>query len=299
MPHGDYAMQLITTDKKNSRKKEGNASQTLGFRVTENQTCETGGNVCVSTLNNDLLNDYDNGAREDLPEYKAKKVRAMFGAIAERYDFLNHFLSANLDYVWRRACVREVSRQIKAASPKILDIGCGTADLSIAFSGSGNVTGCDFCHEMLVRGIRKVKEHGSSSPINLLQADALALPFADETFDIAVSAFVLRNLTDMRRGLDEMRRVLKPGGVLGVLDFGMPRLPVVRQVYGFYFQKILPRIGQLISGTAEPYRYLPSSVQNFPPAEELKKKAMDAGFYDIRIRRLTAGVAVILTGLRR
>ena len=222
----------------------------------------------------------------------------MFGAIAGRYDFLNHFLSANLDRGWRRACVREVSRRINAASPKILDIGCGTADLSIAFSDAGSVTGCDFCHEMLVHGIRKLKDCRFSFPINLLEADAFELPFADATFDAAVSAFVLRNLTDMQRGFDEMRRVLKPGGVLGVLDFGMPRLLVVRQIYSFYFLKILPLLGQWISGAAGPYQYLSSSVQSFPSAEELKKKAGDAGFADIRVRRLAAGATVLLTGVR-
>ena len=231
-------------------------------------------------------------------EYKAQKVRAMFGAIAERYDFLNHFLSANLDRGWRRACVREVSRKIKVPSPKILDVGCGTADLSIAFSDAGQVTGCDFCHEMLVHGIRKVKGSDTRFHINMLKADALSLPFSDETFDAVVSAFVLRNLADIRRGLDEMRRVLKPGGVLGVLDFGMPRLPLVRQLYGFYFRKMLPRLGQWISGAAEPYRYLPSSVQHFPPAEELKEKAGDSGFSEISVRRLAAGVTILLTGVR-
>jgi demethylmenaquinone methyltransferase/2-methoxy-6-polyprenyl-1,4-benzoquinol methylase len=229
---------------------------------------------------------------------RAQKVRAMFGAIAGRYDFLNHFLSANLDRGWRRACVREVSRQLKVASPKILDIGCGTADLSIAFSDTGHVTGCDFCHEMLVLGARKAVGRRAKFPVNLLEADALALPFPDETFDVAVSAFVLRNLADMRRGLDEMRRVLRPGGVLGILDFGMPRLPLVRQAYSFYFLKILPRVGQWISGSDGPYQYLPSSVQNFPSIEELQKKAGDAGFLNIRIRRLTAGIAVLLTGVR-
>jgi len=245
-----------------------------------------------------LRNNYGYGGDNDFPEHKARKVRAMFGAIAERYDFLNHFLSVNLDRGWRRACVREVSRRITAASPKILDIGCGTADLSIAFSGTGRVTGCDFCHEMLVRGIRKVEGHNSRFPINLLEADALVLPFPDETFDAVVSAFVLRNLADMRRGLEEMRRVLKPGGVMGVLDFGMPRLPIIRQLYGFYFLKVLPRVGQWVSGAAGPYQYLPSSVRNFPPAEELKEKTWDAGFSDIRVRRLAAGVTVLLTGVK-
>ena len=223
----------------------------------------------------------------------------MFGAIAERYDFLNHFLSANLDRGWRRVCVSEVSRRIKVQAPKILDVGCGTADLSIAFSDAGQVTGCDFCHEMLVRGIRKVKGRDSRFPVNLLEADALALPFSDATFDAVVSAFVLRNLADARRGLDEMRRVLKPGGVLGVLDFGMPRLPLVRQVYGFYFLKVLPRIGQLISGATGAYQYLPDSVQNFPTAEALKETAGEAGFRDIRVRRLAAGVTVLLTGVNK
>jgi len=241
-----------------------------------------------------LQNKYDDGAQD----YQAQEVRDMFGAIAGRYDFLNHFLSANLDRGWRRRCVREVSRQIKTVSPKILDVGCGTADLSIAFSDMGPVTGCDFCHEMLVHGIRKAKEHRSRFSINLLEADARALPFPDETFDVVVSAFVLRNLADIRRGFDEMRRVLRPGGVLGILDFGMPRLPLVRQIYGFYFLKILPRIGKWISGADGPYQCLPSSVQNFPPAEELKKKAEDAGFRSILISRLTAGVTILLTGIR-
>ena len=230
--------------------------------------------------------------------HKAQKVRAMFSAIAERYDFLNHLLSANLDRSWRRACAREVSRQVKAASPKILDVGCGTADLSIAFSDTGQVTGCDFCHEMLIRGIRKINAHGSRFPINLLEADALALPFPDETFDAVVSAFVLRNLADMRSGLDEMRRVLKPGGVLGILDFGMPRQPIIRRIYGFYFLEILPRAGRWISGADGPYQYLPSSVRNFPSAEELKENAGSAGFRDIRVRRFAAGVTVLLTGVR-
>lgn len=234
----------------------------------------------------------------DIPQNKARHVRAMFGTIAHRYDFLNHFLSINLDRGWRRVCVREVSRQIKTSLPKILDIGCGTADLSIAFSDSGSVTGCDFCHEMLIQGNRKVIYQNSLFPINLLEADALALPFADETFDVVVSAFVLRNLSDMRLGLAEMRRVLKPAGVIGVLDFGMPRLPLVRQIYGFYFLKILPRLGQWLSGADGPYQYLPSSVQNFPSAEELKNKVETSGFSDVRIRRLTSGVAVLLTGTR-
>ena len=231
-------------------------------------------------------------------EDKSRKVRAMFETIAGRYDFLNHFLSANLDRGWRRACVREVTRRLTTCNPRILDVGCGTGDLSLAFSNVGSVTGCDFSHEMLIRGVRKAAATPFHFPIRMLEADALRLPFADETFDVAVSAFVLRNLADIDCGLGEMWRVLRPGGVLSVLDFGMPRLPVIRQLYGFYFLKVLPRVGQWISGADGPYQYLPSSVQKFPPAEELRQRAEVIGLQDVRIKRLTGGVTILLTGIR-
>jgi len=220
----------------------------------------------------------------------------MFGAIAKRYDFLNHFLSANCDRVWRKRCVREIVKRNHIASPKILDIGCGTADLSIAFSGLGTVIGCDFCHEMLVQGAEKAAKRALRFPITLLEADALALPFSDSTFDIVVSAFVLRNLADIDCGLAEMKRVLRPGGILGVLDFGMPDMPIIRRIYRWYFLKALPRLGQWISGAAGAYQYLPSSVQTFPAAEELRRKAEQAGFSKVECRRITAGIAVLLSG---
>jgi demethylmenaquinone methyltransferase/2-methoxy-6-polyprenyl-1,4-benzoquinol methylase len=237
-----------------------------------------------------------------IAEDKARKVRAMFETIAGRYDFLNHFLSANLDRGWRRVCVREVARRLEAGTsetPRILDVGCGTGDLSIAFSSVGEVTGCDFSHEMLTRGVRKAACATPRFPIRLLEADALNLPFANETFDAAVSAFVLRNLADIDRGLGEMRRVLRPGGVLGVLDFGMPSLPIIRWLYRFYFLNVLPRVGRWVSGADGPYQYLPSSVQTFPPAEELRRRAEAAGFRDVRIKRLAGGVTVLLTGIVR
>ena len=122
------------------------------------------------------------------------------------------------------------------------------------------------------------------------------LPFADASFDVVVSAFVLRNLADIDLGLREMRRILRPGGVMAVLDFGMPRMPVLAPLYRFYFLRVLPKLGKMISGVEGPYGYLPASVQSFPPAEMLKEKAEQAGFQNVEFKLLTAGVAVLLLG---
>jgi demethylmenaquinone methyltransferase / 2-methoxy-6-polyprenyl-1,4-benzoquinol methylase len=220
----------------------------------------------------------------------------MFAAIAGRYDFLNHFLSANFDRRWRQICVRELSKRTETARPLILDIGCGTADLSLAFSKLGPVIGCDFCHPMLRVGANKIAASSLHFPISLLGADALVLPFAESSFDIVVSAFVLRNLADIDRGLQEMRRVLRPGGLLGVLEFGMPKIPLIAPFYRWYFLSVLPKVGRLISGVDGPYGYLPASVQAFPAAEELKGRVVKAGFHHAEYKLLTAGIALLLMG---
>ena len=227
---------------------------------------------------------------------KSGKVREMFGSIAGRYDFLNHFLSANIDRRWRDVCVREVGKRTHAAVPRILDIGCGTADLSLGFSSLGPVVGCDFCKPMLQVGMQKLARSNHRQPVYLLSADALELPFADASFDIVASAFVLRNLVDIDRGLAEMRRVLRPGGAMGVLEFGMPRSPILGTLYRWYFLWVLPRLGRLISGVDGPYGYLPNSVQAFSPAEDLKKRGERAGFTDVEAKLLTGGIAVLLMG---
>jgi demethylmenaquinone methyltransferase / 2-methoxy-6-polyprenyl-1,4-benzoquinol methylase len=227
---------------------------------------------------------------------KSRKVRDMFGAIAGRYDFLNHLLSANIDRRWRKICLREVQMRISIDMPKILDVGCGTADLSLVFSGLGPVVGCDFCHPMLLVGAQKIAHNNTGRSVTLLGADALMLPFADASFDVVVSAFVLRNLGDIDQGLREMRRVLRPGGVMGLLEFGMPRTPFFSGLYRWYFLRALPKLGRLISGVDGPYGYLPASVQSFPRAEELKEKAEQAGFEKVEYRLLTAGISVLLLG---
>jgi demethylmenaquinone methyltransferase/2-methoxy-6-polyprenyl-1,4-benzoquinol methylase len=228
---------------------------------------------------------------------KAHKVRDMFGAIAGRYDFLNHFLSANIDRHWRKICVQEMRKRISVCNPKILDVGCGTADLALAFAELGQVTGCDFCHPMLCVGARKVQNSRTHREVSLLNADALKLPFADGSFDAVVSAFVLRNLSDIDLGLREMRRMLRPGGAMGFLEFGMPRTPLLGALYRLYFLRVLPKLGKLLSGVDGPYGYLPSSVQVFPPVDELKERAEAAGFQRVEYRLLTGGIAILLVGI--
>lgn len=227
---------------------------------------------------------------------KARNVRRMFGAIAGRYDFLNHLLSGNIDRRWRRICVAEVSRRLECKDPQILDVGCGTGDLSIAFAPVGRVTGCDFCHPMLQIGKNKVDGAQSPHAVLLLEGDALSLPFADGSFDVVVSAFVLRNLADPQKGLREMRRVMRKGGVLGVMDFSMPQAPVFGSLYRFYFFNILPRLGDWISGVTGPYKYLRDSVQSFPGPETLKIMIENAGFGKVEHRLLSGGIAVLMLG---
>ncbi len=227
---------------------------------------------------------------------KARGVKHMFSAIAHRYDFLNHFLSGNIDRYWRRVCLREVGGRLSIGNPEVLDIGCGTADLSLAFARIGRVVGCDFCHPMLRIGLEKVVRAGKEHAVNLLEGDALALPFADGSFDVVVSAFVLRNLADIDKGLKEMRRVLRSGGVLGILDFSMPRVVLLGSMYRFYFTRILPRLGRLFSGVDGAYMYLPDSVQKFPPPEVLKQHVSRAGFKKVEHRTITTGIAVLLLG---
>jgi len=223
----------------------------------------------------------------------AKAVKEMFGSIAGRYDFLNHFLSGNIDRVWRRNCVKEVAGRLDVERPIILDVGCGTGDLSLSFSRLGDVVGCDFCHPMLLIGKRKVGRARSRHRIELLEGDALGLPFADCSFDAVVSAFLLRNLADIGAGLQEMRRVLRRKGVLCILDFAIPESPVFGKLFGFYFTRVLPRLGRTISGVDGPYNYLPESVQSFPPPERIKHLIGAAGFDCAEIRRFTGGIAVL------
>lgn len=224
---------------------------------------------------------------------KGRAIREMFSSVASRYDRLNHILSGNVDQHWRSAFVRELKGKLPVSSARILDIGCGTGDLSLACARLGSVVGCDFCAPMLVLGKRKISRAVRAHSVDLLEADALCLPFAAASFDAVVSAFVVRNLVNIEQGLQEMRRVLRPHGVLGILDFAMPKTPLLGSVYRLYFTRVLPRLGKLLSGVEGPYAYLAASVQTFPPPDQLRGMIIRAGFSGAQYRLLTGGIAVL------
>ncbi|NWG11910.1 MAG: ubiquinone/menaquinone biosynthesis methyltransferase [Acidobacteria bacterium] len=226
----------------------------------------------------------------------ADRMRAMFGSIARRYDLLNHLLSLNTDRYWRKVCVREVLRRTADAGPRVLDLGCGTADLSLAFPASSRVFAGDFSLPMLKMAKRKIRGAGIGRCVALLAADALMLPFEDAVFDAVVSAFVVRNLANRAAGVSEMKRVLRPGGLVGILDFGMPAMPLLGGLYRFYFFQVLPRIGRLVSEVSDAYRYLPQSVGEFPGPEALVRELEQAGFLEVQASSLTGGIAVLWTG---
>jgi demethylmenaquinone methyltransferase/2-methoxy-6-polyprenyl-1,4-benzoquinol methylase len=222
-------------------------------------------------------------------------VRGMFGRIAPRYDLLNHLLSMNIDRYWRARTVSRVAEILARPGAGVLDVCCGTGDLTIALKargGSAKVFGSDFSHPMLVAARRK-----RSPP--LFEADALQLPTRGASFDLVTIAFGFRNLTNYRGGLIELRRILKPGGTLAILEFSTPPNAVLAGLYSFYSRTILPTIGGMISGSKDAYTYLPESVRKFPDAEGLANQMRDAGFVNVRFEHMTAGIVALHLGERR
>lgn len=226
------------------------------------------------------------------------RIRRMFGQIAPWYDFLNHFLSLNIDTRWRNKTVKIVPPRGAAHGP-ILDLCTGTGDLALTYDraakGTVPVIAADFCHEMLVRAAEKAK----GTRVRFVEADAQALPFPDDTFQLVSVAFGLRNVTDTDRGLAEMVRVLRPGGSLAVLEFSRPRGRVLGPLYTFYFRHILPKVGQLVCRNNEQaYRYLPESVLRFPDYEALADKLRAHGLTGVRYESFTFGVATLYVGVK-
>lgn len=228
------------------------------------------------------------------PESAARAVREMFTAIAPRYDVLNHVLSLNIDKLWWRRTARAFSPILKRSNARVLDLCCGTGDMSFALrrQGPARITGADFSHAML----KLASEKSEGGAAVWVEADALRLPFPDESFDLVTSAFGFRNLADYDAGLGEIRRVLKPGGEVGILEFGEPK-GMLGQFYKFYFKRVLPRIGALISHTSA-YSYLPASVERFPEPEELQERMRAAGLRTISWTPYTFGIAGLFRGMR-
>lgn len=228
----------------------------------------------------------------------SRAVKAMFSGIAPRYDLLNHVLSLNIDKRWRRRVKRELKSVLSDPNAVVLDVACGTGDLSAELqSGSkATVIGTDFCRPML--SIAAAKNGASGLSIEYLEADAMQLPFADGDFDAVTIAFGLRNLPNFENGLNELLRVLKPGGRLVVLECSHPRLPVFRQAYEFYFATLLPRIGGLVSGSNSAYQYLPQSVSKFPDQQTLVALMEQVGYVDVTYQNLTGGIAALHSGAK-
>jgi demethylmenaquinone methyltransferase / 2-methoxy-6-polyprenyl-1,4-benzoquinol methylase len=234
----------------------------------------------------------------NLKENKRAAVESMFDSIARRYDFLNHFLSFGIDYIWRRRAIRIISRYYK--NPGILDVATGTGDLAIAAMklNPTKITGIDISKKMLEIGKEKVAKKNFSGKIELIQGNSEDIPFGDNVFDVAMVAFGVRNFSDPLKGLSEMNRVIREKGMIMVLEFSKPSVFPFRPVYNFYFRNILPFFGKLFSKDKAAYRYLPDSVMKFPDNDEFLKLLVAAGFSDTNQIKLTGGVASIYTGVK-
>ena len=233
------------------------------------------------------------GARDT--ESAGRAVREMFTSIAPRYDLVNHVLSLNTDRFWWWRAARTFDSILQRPDARVLDLCCGTGDMTFALrrrSKPGTrIVGADFSHAMLQRAAVKGKDSG----LNWIEADALRLPFPDAHFDLITTAFGFRNLADYDAGLREILRVLRPGGECGILDFGEPR-GLIGRLYRVYFKRVLPAVGTVISGVQGPYKYLPASVERFPPPEEMLDRMRQAGFQQASWTPYTFGVAGLYRG---
>jgi demethylmenaquinone methyltransferase / 2-methoxy-6-polyprenyl-1,4-benzoquinol methylase len=228
----------------------------------------------------------------------ASAVREMFAGIAGRYDLLNHLLSMNIDKGWRRRVSSELRNILDRSDAVVLDVACGTGDLSLELNhgSAAQVIGTDFCRPMLE--LAKTKSADQAHAVPYVEGDALSLPFSAHTFDAITIAFGLRNLANVKNGLAELRRVLKPGGRLAVLEFSTPIVPGFGKLFNFYFSHILPRIGGAVSGSRGAYEYLPESVSKFPDQRKLASMMSDTGFEAVRYLNLTGGIAALHLGTK-
>jgi demethylmenaquinone methyltransferase/2-methoxy-6-polyprenyl-1,4-benzoquinol methylase len=228
---------------------------------------------------------------------KRAYVRRIFSEIAPRYDLLNHVLSLNVDRLWRRRAIHALAWH-RAPEGTYVDLCAGTLDVAVELARrpgfAGLVVGADFAEPMLRVGKGKVPR----SVIAPVVADALALPIPDGLAAGVIVAFGVRNLADLDAGLREAWRVLEPGARFVILEFSTPRAPLVRGLYQFYFRRILPFIGTIVSGHRTAYRYLPESVANFPDREQLAGRLERAGFRNVQWRALTFGIAALHWGER-
>jgi demethylmenaquinone methyltransferase/2-methoxy-6-polyprenyl-1,4-benzoquinol methylase len=228
------------------------------------------------------------------------RISGMFDAIAPRYDLLNHLLSGGLDIRWRRKAVRALDLR---GGETVLDLCAGTGDLAIAMAnrdpGPCLVVGVDRSGEMLKIGREKLAWRRLGGRVRLVQGDAVSLPLDTGSVDAASVAFGIRNVQRPEVAFAEVFRVLRPGGRFAILEFALPRTPVIRRAYLAYFRHVLPRIGSLVSGHASAYRYLPASVDTFPEPERVVESLGATGFSQIRADPLALGIVYLYSACKR
>lgn len=230
------------------------------------------------------------------PDKTPARIAGMFDAIAPRYDLLNHLLSAGIDRRWRAAAIRSLKF---TGRETLLDVCAGTADVALAARPhAARVVGVDFSGAMLAVGLQKVRAAGEAERIALVRGDAMRLPAADQSVDAVTVAFGIRNVQRPDVACAEMARVLRRGGRLAILEFGVPRIPGIKPLYLWYFTHVLPRIGRLISGHTAAYSYLPASVGTFAPPSEFMETLRRAGFSELRANPLTVGIVYLYTAVR-
>jgi len=236
------------------------------------------------------------GTRDE--DSAAAAVRSMFDQIAPRYDLLNHVLSCNIDRLWWRRAAWRFRQVLARPDAQVLDLCCGTGDMTLALlrrrpKHAQPVLAADFAHQMLLRGAAKFTPQGAIA----LEADALHLPLAAGSLDLLITAFGFRNLANYRAGLEEFYRTLKPGGELGILDFSEPG-GLMGKMYAFYFRRVLPAVGGLLSGVSGPYRYLPNSVKQFPAPAQLLATMRSVGFEEVSWTPYNFGIAGLYRGVK-
>lgn len=228
---------------------------------------------------------------------KKEEVRGMFNRIAHRYDYLNHFLSLGIDRLWRK----KLRRRLGKHNPQtILDVATGTADLAIELAKlkPTKIIGVDIAEAMLEMGDKKIARKNLREIISLQQADSENLPFNDNTFDAATISYGVRNFETPLKGLKEIHRVLKPGGVIFILEFGMPKSFPFKQAYSFYFNFMLPFWGRVFSGSYESYKYLPESVKIFPYDKAFTDLLEQAGFTKTKATKISQGITFLYEGTK-
>lgn len=229
---------------------------------------------------------------------KKEQVAEMFNNIAHRYDFLNHFFSLGIDKTWRRKALGAVLEKKPA---RVLDVATGTADFAIRLAQLDSniaITGADISQRMLDVGMRKIRQGKLTSRIELVLADSEKMPFVESAFDVVTVGFGVRNFQNLEIGLKEIHRVLRPGGMIVVLEFSKPRKFPIKQLFRFYFFRVVPLIGRLVSKDARAYTYLPESVDAFPDGDQFLAIMRHCGFSETKCRRFTGGIASLYTALK-